>query len=220
MTTLDPRTKAILLLAFIVIVILTSQMPVLAGEMFVLAAAILVLGFAKAWLKVLGALAPLLIFLFVFYVWAMDWETATVGALRLAASVSAFFFFFQLTTPEDFGNSLVQSRVPYSFVFILVTAMQFAPTLSRQVRNTLDAQRSRGMRLEPDIASIPNFTALLAPLLVQAFTLAEQLAEAMESRGFGSPHRTFVREYRLRGLDFGLMLCGAGAVMAALIFKA
>jgi energy-coupling factor transporter transmembrane protein EcfT len=52
--------------------------------------------------------------------------------------------------------------------------------------------------------------------LVQSFELADQLAEAMESRGFGRPGRTFARDYRLRVRDW-LILAAAVAGLAALV---
>jgi energy-coupling factor transport system permease protein len=217
MTALDPRTKLALLLAFMVVVVFTPIASALAIETLPVAVIILALGFGGAWLRVLRAIAPLLLFLAGFYFWAFDWETALAGALRLTGSVSAFFLFFRMTTPEDLGNSLVQSGVPYPFAFILITAMQFAPVLSRQVQDVLDAQRARGIRLELDIASVRNFTALLAPLLIQAFALAEQLAEAMETRGFGSPNRTFAYEYRMRTVDYMTLLGGLGCTLAAIV---
>jgi energy-coupling factor transport system permease protein len=46
--------------------------------------------------------------------------------------------------------------------------------------------------------------------------LADELAEAMEARGFGRPGRTFWRDYRLRAIDW-LVLAGAGVALALII---
>ncbi len=208
---LDPRTKLLLLLLFAVVVMLTPGLPILGAETALVVLGIVALGFFRAWLRFLRAIIVLAAILFAFYFWTLSLDAAGIGVLRLLASVSAFFFFFQLTAPEDLGNALVKSGVPYPFAFVLITAMQFAPVLARQAHDVFDAQRARGIRLEPDVASVRNIPALLAPLLVQAFTLAEQMAEALEARGFGSPHRTFVREYRLRAMDFAAALAGVTA---------
>ncbi|MCL4506215.1 MAG: energy-coupling factor transporter transmembrane protein EcfT [Chloroflexi bacterium] len=217
MMELDPRTRLFLLFTFVVIVMVTQPLPVLAAEALLIAGVIAACGFMRAWVRILRTVVLMLVFLFAFYVWTLGLSEAVMGVLRLSASISAFFLFFQLTTVEDLGNALVQSRVPYPFVFVLMTAMQFAPVLSRQARDVFDAQRARGIRLEMDLASARNFPALLAPLLIQAFTLAEQLAEALEARGFGSPHRTFMREYRLRAVDWAAALCGVGALALAIV---
>lgn len=60
--------------------------------------------------------------------------------------------------------------------------------------------------MEADLASLPNYPALLVPLLISSFQLADELAEAMEARGFGSPHRTFAVKYHLQWRDYGLLL--------------
>jgi energy-coupling factor transport system permease protein len=209
---IDPRTKLFLLFIFVLIAMVTQPLPALAAEALLIALVIAVCGFMRAWVRVLRTVVWMLAFLCVFYALTLGLSEAAAGVLRLGASVSAFFLFFQLTTVEDLGNALVQSRVPYPFVFILMTAMQFTPVLSRQARDVFDAQRARGIRLEMDLASVHNFPALLAPLLIQAFTLAEQMAESLEARGFGSPHRTFMREYHLRAVDWATALCGVGAL--------
>jgi energy-coupling factor transporter transmembrane protein EcfT len=47
---------------------------------------------------------------------------------------------------------------------------------------------------------------LLMPLLVQSFLLSEELAMAMESRGFRSKGRSFRKEYRIAPWEFLFMI--------------
>ena len=61
---------------------------------------------------------------------------------------------------------------------------------------------------------MPHFVALLMPLLVQSFVLAEQLAMAMESRGFARGRRTFRREYRISLGEYGMMGVTLGLLVA------
>ena len=75
--------------------------------------------------------------------------------------------------------------------------------MGTRIRRIMDAQRSRGIDLRPRLRNIPNFVALLMPLLVQSFVLAEQLAMAMESRGFSRKGRTLRRNYRITGKNAG-----------------
>jgi energy-coupling factor transport system permease protein len=53
-----------------------------------------------------------------------------------------------------------------------------------------------------------HYPAFLGPLLIQSFQLAEELAEAMEARGFGNPHRSFLQDYRLKRHDWFAMVTG------------
>lgn len=204
----DPRAKLFLAVAFAALLLLTQTPALLALEFAVLGLVVVRLGLGRAWLGFLRVLIPMAIFFVVVMLYSFDVATTVSGALRLAAMTTAFFVFFQTTAPEDLANALVKSGVPYAFAFILTTAMQFIPVLTRKMQDIMDAQRARGIRLEADWASIRNYPALFSPLLIQSFTLADQLAEAMEARGFGAPRRTFAREWALGPRDHALIVIG------------
>jgi energy-coupling factor transport system permease protein len=52
------------------------------------------------------------------------------------------------------------------------------------------------------------------PLLVQSFLLAEELAMAMESRGFGLKGRSYRKAYRITAAEYALMLLSLALVVA------
>ncbi len=212
---LDPRTKLAIAIAFAAILVLTSNLVVLAAGVAVPAVLAIALRRTRAWLDLLRVLLPMTAFFVVLMLFSFDLGTVIGTALRLVAMASGFFIFFQTTPPEDLANALIKMRVPYAFAFILTTAMQFVPVLARQMQNVMDAQRARGIRLERDLASVRNYPALFAPFLIQSFRLADQLAEAMEARGFGAPHRTFAVDYRLHGWDYIGILLALGSVILA-----
>jgi energy-coupling factor transport system permease protein len=58
---------------------------------------------------------------------------------------------------------------------------------------------------------------LLLPLLVQCFLLADELALAMEARGFSGKRRTSRRPARWRFLD-GAVMTAALCALAVLVF--
>ncbi len=215
----DPRTKLIIAIGFAAVMVMTSNLAVLAIGIAMPALLAIALRRARAWFDLLQVLLPMTAFFVVLMLFSFDLVTVAGTALRLVAMTSAFFVFFQTTPPEDLGNALVKSRVPYAFAFILTTAMQFVPVLTRQMQNVMDAQRARGIRLERDLVSLPNYPALFAPFLIQSFTLADQLAEAMEARGFGAPHRTFASDYALRVQDYVVVLAALGSVILAWSFR-
>ncbi len=211
----DPRTKLIVAIAFAAILVLTSNLAALVAGAAVPALLTIALRRTRAWLELMRVLLPMTAFFVILMLFSFDLETVAGTALRLVAMTSAFFVFFQTTPPEDLANALVKSRVPYAFAFILTTAMQFVPVLARQMQNVMDAQRARGIRLERDLASLHNYPALFAPFLIQSFTLADQLAEAMEARGFGAPHRTFAADYAMRVQDYVVILAALASVLLA-----
>jgi energy-coupling factor transport system permease protein len=93
--------------------------------------------------------------------------------------------------------------------------MQFIPVLIRHAQNIRDAQRARGIPIEGGLRSIFYLPAFAGPLLIQAFKFADELAEAMEARGFGISGRSFRYEPRFKWMDwmaFGVSL--ATLVMA------
>jgi energy-coupling factor transport system permease protein len=211
---LDPRTKLGLTALYALLIIASGQVSWLLAEFGLLVLAILAVGEGRRYLNWLRLVAVMAAAWFVISLLAFDLPVAVAASLRLLALTSAFFLFFCTTTPEDLGNALVQAGLPYVFAFVLSTSLQFVPVISRKAQHILDAQRSRGIPLEPGLTALRHYPALMAPLLIQAFQLADELAEAMESRGFGSPHRTFAVEYRLQWRDYGSLLLAVAILLA------
>ncbi len=216
---LDPRTKLGLTALYALLVIISGRSSWLLVELGLLVLAILAVGEGYQYLSWLRLVAAMAAAWFVISLLAFDLIVAVTASLRLVALTSAFFLFFRTTTPEDLGNALVQAGLPYVFAFVLSTSLQFVPVISRKAQHIFDAQRSRGIPLEPGLAALRHYSALMAPLLIQAFQLADELAEAMESRGFGSPHRTFAVEYRLRWRDYGVLLLALAGLIAVVYWS-
>lgn len=146
---------------------------------------------------------------------AFDLPTAVVSALRLLAMGTVFFLFFQTTPPEALSNALLKMGVPYSFAFVLSASMQFVPVLVRRLGNIRDAQRARGIPIEGGLSLLIHLPALAGPLLIQAFKFADELAEAMEARGFGIPGRRFRHEPRFRWMDWTVVVIGVVVLVMA-----
>jgi energy-coupling factor transport system permease protein len=144
--------------------------------------------------------------------------TAIMAALRLLTIGTVFFLFFQTTSPEALSNALIKMGVPYPFAFVLTASMQFVHVLIRRIISIRDAQRARGIPVEGGLRAFRYFPALAGPLLIQAFQLADELAEAMEARGFGAPGRRFRYEPHLTVLDWAIITVSiAAAVIVILI---
>jgi energy-coupling factor transport system permease protein len=153
------------------------------------------------WLNFLRGLGFAALTFFIVAWLAFDLLTGIVSGLRLLAIGTVFFLFFQTTPPEALSNALIKMGVPYPFAFVLTASMQFVPVFIRRARNILDAQRSRGIPIERGLGTLLHLPALAGPLLIQAFKFADELAEAMEARGFGAPGRRFRHEPRFRWID-------------------
>ena len=211
---LDPRTKLGLTVMTAVLIVASGRPSWIAAELGLLALAILASGEGRRYLRWLRLVGMMTAGWFIISVLAFDLLVAVTASLRLVALTSAFFLLFRTTAPEDLGNALVQAGLPYVFAFVLSTSLQFVPVISRKAQHIFDAQRSRGIPLEPGLRALRHYPSLMGPLLIQAFQLADDLAEAMESRGFGSPHRTFAAVYRLRWRDYGALFLAAAGLVA------
>ena len=216
---LDPRTKLVVTVLYAALIIASGQPEWLLAELGLLVLLILAVGEGREYLRWLRLVAVMTAAWFLISLLAFDLFVAVTASLRLVALTTAFFLFFRTTAPEDLGNALVKAGLPYEFAFVLSASLQFVPVISRKARNIFDAQRSRGIPLEPGWAALRHYPALMAPLLIQAFQLADELAEAMEARGFGRPGRTFMREYRLRAVDWGVMIGAVGALVVILMVR-
>lgn len=98
------------------------------------------------------------------------------------------------TTPlaiADATESLMQPlkklKVPvHEIALMLSIALRFVPTLMDETTKIMNAQRSRGIDFSEGslISRIKAVIPLLIPLFVSALTRAEDLATAMEARGY------------------------------------
>ena len=98
---------------------------------------------------------------------------------------------------------------------MMTIALRFIPTLQQEAQKIMKAQAARGAEFD-DGGPIRRARALipvLVPLTVGAFRRADELAEAMESRGYrGGEGRTRYRELRF-GMRDVLALVAATLVI-------
>ncbi|MBL8251516.1 MAG: energy-coupling factor transporter transmembrane protein EcfT [Candidatus Competibacter sp.] len=168
--------------------------------------------------RALRLLWPTLL-LFGIIVGASEGPAAAAGAmLRLLALVQLGVWFFAATPPEELGESLLAGGLSPQTAFLLEGTLRFAPTMALLVREVMDAQESRGIRLD-GVYLLRNGAALLAPLLADVMRFADDLAEALEARGFGGPQRTPLGHYRFRARDWLLVAGTASATLALLAVR-
>jgi energy-coupling factor transport system permease protein len=216
---LDPRTRLALALLYAAGVMLARELACLAVAWGLLLAGVLVCGQGRAYLRWLPLVGWMIASWFVISLLSAGLATAIWAAVRLLALATTFYLFFRTTPPEELGNALVRSGLPYEVAFVMSVGMQFVPVLARKARSIVDAQRSRGIPLEPGPRALRHYPALMGPVLVQAFQLADELAEAMEARGFGRPGRTFAREYRMRAADWLAIAGGVVALVGLIVLR-
>jgi energy-coupling factor transport system permease protein len=191
-----------LLALAIVVLAMTSTAEALAAALVALVFGTAVLGQSHLLPRIARLAVPLGLLVFLLSYFSAGWEEAVAALLRLLSISTAAVLVFGSTPPEDLGNALVAGGMPYPAAFVLMAAMQFVPVISRRAMAVRDAQMARGTRLDVGFGSLRNYPVLALPVLYQSFKLADDLAEALESRGFARPGRTFRKEFRLTGLDW------------------
>ena len=216
---LDPRTRLALAALYAVLVMLTRDPIWLVAELGALLVLVLLFKQGLAYLRWLRVAGGMVLTWFLISWWAIDLPTAIWAGLRVLALTSTFFLFFRTTPAEDLGNALVKMGLPYEVAFVLSVSTLFVPVIGRKAQHVMDAQRARGIPLEPGLRALRHYPALVGPVLVQAFQLADELAEAMEARGFGRPGRTFAREVRMRAVDWAAIAGGAAALIVVLALR-
>jgi energy-coupling factor transport system permease protein len=211
---LDPRSRLALACGYAGAVVGAGRPWSAVGAYLLL---LLAVGFLRRWAaygRWLRLVVPMALFFGALTLSAAGLEPGGLAALKLLSLTTAFFVFFETTAPEDLGNSLVRAGLPFSAAFVFAAALQFVPVMGRKARAVIDAQRSRGIRMQPGWGALRHWPAFLSPLLIQSFTMADELAEAMEARGFSRPGRTFYRDFRM-GLADWLAMAGALALLGA-----
>lgn len=146
--------------------------------------------------------------------------------LRILLLVSAAALLTATTAPlalsdglEDLLSPLKKIRFPAHEVAMMMTiALRFIPTLHEETQKITKAQAARGADFSEGgpLSRVRATIPILIPLTVGAFRRADDLAEAMESRGYqGGEGRTRYRELRFRPRDaialavMALVLAGA-----------
>ena len=215
MVRLDPRTRLALGLTALAAVFVARKAETLVVESIILLVTLPLLGMGKEWVHSFRYFWPMLGMVFVIAFFSFNLQAALLLTTRLFNLLTVSFVFFRTVTPEEMGATLNKLGVPYSFAFILTTAMRYVPLIRLKIRHIIDAQSSRGIDLRPRLRNVGNFMALLMPLLAQSFVLSDELAVAMESRGFGRKGRSSRRQYGLTFLDCSLMV---GALLLLVLF--
>ena len=124
---------------------------------------------------------------------------------------------------EDLLKPLIRIHVPAHEIAMLISiALRFIPDLIDETVRIMKAQESRGVDLkEGKIRErIGAILSLIVPLFVSAFQRAEDLANAMEARGYApGEERTRYKVLKMEGRDYVLLVCAA-ALLGFMIWLA
>ena len=215
---LDPRTLLCWALLAAVMVMSTISLHALAVLLAILVILIRTretLLYLWRWLR---WVLPILVFFGLVTGWAFGLPAGVLAGGKLLGITLVGHLFFLSIEPEEMANALVKAGLPFNIAFVVSAGMQFVTVLGRKSREVLEAQQTRGIPISAGWRVIRRFPTFFIPLLIQSFQLAEELAEAMEVRGFGRTGRSFYTEYRLVRKDW-IALAGGVMVTGLWIWK-
>ncbi len=241
---LDPRTKLIMLviyivalfsasgwisyglmLAFLLIVIKISQIPpksIVKGMkplvMILVFTGVLNLFFTT------GEGEPLVDF-WIFTVYSEGLTRAIFMVVRILMLISCTFLLTYTTSPialtdglEALMNPLKKLKVPvHELSMMMCIALRFIPTLIEETDKIMNAQKARGADFENGslMDRAKALIPILVPLFISAFRRADELATAMECRCYqGGEGRSKMKLLRYTAWDFRAFAIGAALLIA------
>ncbi|SFF12610.1 energy-coupling factor transport system permease protein [Bacillus sp. OV194] len=147
-------------------------------------------------------------------------------SLRLVYLVVITSLLTLTTTPIDITDGLEYLLSPFKkiklpvheFALMMSISLRFIPTLLQETEKIMKAQMARGAEFTtgPIKERVKAFVPLLVPLFISSFKRAEDLALAMEARGYrGGEGRTRLRilEWRFRDTVSLLILLALAVVL-------
>ncbi len=208
---LDPRAKLFFSIVYTICALMFTEIIPLFLIFLSLVPLVLLGKLFKQWIKSIRGLSFLILFIIVLNTLFISLSFAIAMILRIYIMISAFSIFFLTVDPNDLALSLISMKLPYEFAFSFSLAFRFVPTIASEAQNILDAQQSRGYEMQKKglINQIKNLFPLLIPLIICSIRRAFNVAEALESRAFGSKkERTYYYsiKYTLKDWIFTLYL--------------
>lgn len=138
--------------------------------------------------------------------------TAVYMALRITLLITSATMLTYTTSPisltdaiENLLGPLKKLKVPvHEFAMMMTIALRFIPTLIEETGKIMSAQQARGADFESGslFARAKALVPVLVPLFISAFRRADELAVAMECRLYhGGQGRTRLHQLKYSKLD-------------------
>jgi energy-coupling factor transport system permease protein len=226
---LDPRTK--ILSAMFLIVLLFVVKGFVGYGLVALGLALVIRASRIPWKFVIRGLRPLMVILVltltlhlfmtegrvIFQVWFLKvtWEGLIRGLMmgtRLVLLILGTSMLTLTTSPMQLTDGIETLLKPgkkigipaHELAMMMTIALRFIPTLLEETEKIMKAQMARGADFQSGgiMQRARSLIPLLVPLFVNAFRRADDLAIAMEARGYrGGEGRTKLKELKFQRLD-------------------
>ena len=242
---LDPRTKILLLIVYIV-ALFEAKGWVGNGIMIAVTAGSMALSRISP-RNIFKGLKPMLFIIILtaalnlFYTegtpvlpgWAITWEGLDRSAkmiLRIVLLIAATFLLTYTTSPMALTDGMERLLSPlkkiglpiHELTMMMSMALRFIPTLIEETDKIMSAQKARGADFENGslFKRAKALIPILVPLFVSSFRRADELAVAMESRCYhGGGGRTRMKQLHFAGRDLWALLLGAALLAGTIVLR-
>ncbi len=244
---LDPRTKLILVVIYIVALFCAKSYV-----SYAVVAAFLILCICLSRIRlgvIVKGLKPLLFVIvltgllnmfytpgreiFHFWIFTVTWEGVRNAIFMIARIVMLIFGTFLLTyttspialtdAMELLMGPLKKLKVPvHELSMMMCIALRFIPTLISETDKIISAQKARGADFESGnlLRRAKALIPILVPLFISAFRRADELAVAMESRCYhGGEGRTRMKQLHMARRDYLAMAFGLVLLAAVIVLR-
>lgn len=227
---LDPRTKLLASFYFILIVFLANSWWGYLALLLYAFLVIYLTGISvRYFLKGIRPMLWIILFTVVFQLFFttggtvyFQWKIIRITSVGMT---NAAYIFMRLvliitmstvltltTSPIELTNGIEQLLRPLSrfgfpsheIALMLSIALRYVPTLMDEAEKIMNAQRARGVEFDEGslIQRIKSLIPILVPLFISAFNRADEMAIAMEARGYrGGEGRTQYRQLQYTRRD-------------------
>lgn len=152
----------------------------------------------------------------VLWSWGRDGFQLTWGNLGLGLTyvfrILTFMLLSMVIRQDTSQAELLQLcqwlKLPGEISFLILTALRFIPALDKKRLQITEAQAARGSTShEPGLfRTVRSFIPIVIPLFAGSIQMADTLAVAMVSRGFGAPKKQTANDLPALGLQDYLLL--------------
>ena len=244
---LDPRTKLILVVVYIVALFCAKS-----WVSYALMALFLIVCMGLSRIRpgvIVKGLKPLLFIIILtgllnmfytpgrelvhFWIFTITYEGLRNAIFMISRIVMLIFGTFLLTyttspialtdAMELLMSPLKRIKIPvHELSMMMCIALRFIPTLISETDKIISAQKARGADFESGnlLRRAKALIPILVPLFISAFRRADELAVAMESRCYqGGKGRTRMKQLRMQRRDYIALLIGLALLAAVIILR-
>ena len=245
---MDPRTKLLMLILYIVVLFMASSWITYGIVFAFLVTSVSVSRIPlKALVRGMKPIVLILVFTGLLNLFLTDGQPvlvefwviritlpgvirAIVMMVRILMLLAGTFLLTYTTSPialtdglESLLSPLKKIKLPvHELAMMMCIALRFIPTLIEETDKIMSAQKARGADFESGnlFRKVKALVPILVPLFISAFRRADELATAMECRCYhGGDGRTKMNMLKFRLLDIKTFFVGAVLLAAVILLN-